>query len=140
MRDEGVFRGPIAVRQLGAKGRGIVTTREVAPGEHLCTDPCVMITADDCIKLEYTSLHGHYFAHPESQGEGCIVWGPISLINHSPAPNCRLEWVNDERVGWIVSLHAARGIAAGEELTIDYVCDLWFEPIEGQGGRAGAES
>ena len=68
MAEDGVFRGPIAVRRLGAKGRGLVTTREVAEGEHLCTDPCVMITDQDCIKLEYTSLHGHYFAHPLSRG------------------------------------------------------------------------
>jgi hypothetical protein len=130
MAEDGVFRGPIAVRRLGAKGRGLVTTREVPEGEHLCTDPCVMITDQDCIKLEYTSLHGHYFAHPESQGEGCIVWGPISLINHSPEPNCRLEWIDHAEVGWIVRLYARHRIPAGEELTIDYVCDLWFEPIE----------
>ncbi len=130
MQEEGLFRGPIAVRQLGAKGRGVVTTRAVAEAEHLCTDPCMMITDQDCIKLEKTSLHGHYFAHPESQGEGCMVWGPISLINHSPDPNGRLEWLNHEQVGWIVSLYAARSMAAGEELTIDYVCELWFEPLE----------
>ena len=128
---EGVFRGPIAVRLLPGKGRGVLTTRAVAEGELLATDPCLMLTADDCAMLERTSLHGHYFAHPEVDGEGCLVFGPIILVNHGAEPNCRLEWAEDAGAGWTVSLRARRGLAAGEELTIDYACELWFEPAGG---------
>ncbi len=128
MSTEGVFRGPIAVRLLPGKGRGVLTTRAVAEGELLATDPCLMLTAADCAKLEETSLHGHYFAHPETDGEGCLVFGPISLVNHAPEPNCRLEWADDRGAGWLVSLYAKRPLAAAEELTIDYACELWFEP------------
>lgn len=124
----GVFRGPVAIRRLGAKGRGVIATRAVAAGELLLTDPCTMIPADDCARLEATSLHGHYFRHPENDGEGCMAWGPITLVNHSATPNCIPEWVEDAESGWIVHLRAARPIAEGEELTIDYVCPLWFEP------------
>lgn len=124
---EDVLRGPIAVRLLPGKGRGVVAARAVAEGEPLAADPCLPLTADDCAKLEATSLHGHYFAHPEIDGEGCLVFGPISLVNHGPEPNCRLEWAEDERTGWTVSLFARRPLAAGEELTIDYACELWFE-------------
>jgi len=131
MHEDGVFRGPIAVRRLPGKGRGVLATRAVAEGELLATDPCLMIPAEDCAMLERTSLHGHYFAHPDNDGEGCIVFGPISLVNHDAAPNCRLEWVEDWRAGWTVSLLARRPLAAGEELTIDYACELWFEPSAG---------
>jgi hypothetical protein len=124
---DGVFRGPIRVRLLPRKGRGVLAARAVAEGELLATDPCLMLTAADCTKLEETSLHGHYFAHPETDGEGCLVFGPISLVNHAAEPNCRLEWAEDEGAGWTVSLHARRALAEGEELTIDYACELWFE-------------
>ena len=127
--DDGAFRGPIAVRVLPGKGRGVLTTRAVAEGERLCADACVMLTADDCRKLEETSFHGHYFAHPEVEGEGCVVLGPTSLVNHGgPAPNCRLEWADTPHAGWVVRLLARRPLAGDEELTIDYACPLWFDP------------
>lgn len=123
------FRGPVAVRLLPGKGRGVVTTRDVDAGEPLCVDPCVMLGADDCRTFERTSFHGHYFAHPETDGEGCVVLGPTSLVNHDgDAPNCRLEWEDTAAAGWVVRLRAGRPLAAGEELTIDYACPLWFEP------------
>lgn len=126
--DDGTFRGPIAVRLLPGKGRGVLATRAVAEGEPLCADACVTLTAEDCRRLEETSFHGHYFAHPETEGEGCVVLGPTSLVNHSPDPNCRLEWADTPHAGWIVRLLARRALAEGEELTIDYACPLWFEP------------
>ena len=125
---DGAFRGPISVRLLPGKGRGVLTTQDVAEGELLCADACVMLTAADCRKLEETSFHGHYFAHPEAEGEGCVVLGPTSLVNHAPEPNCRLEWEDTPHAGWVVRLRSRRPLPAGEELTIDYACPLWFDP------------
>jgi hypothetical protein len=129
MSKDGVFRGPIAVRRVPGKGRGVVATRAVDAGELLATDPCFVLTGEDCDRLEATSLHGHYFAHPKSDDLGCLVFGPISLVNHAAEPSCRLDWVEDAELGWTVNLLADRPLAAGEELTIRYKAALWFEAV-----------
>lgn len=59
--------------------------------------------------------------------EDAIAFGIVSLVNHDARnPNCDLEWNIPERT---VSLIAWRDIGAGEELTFDYDCPLWFEPL-----------
>jgi hypothetical protein len=127
LEEAGLYRGPVALRRLPGKGRGVIVTTDVGADQLLLTDPCHLLSANDCRKLEGMSLHGHYFAHPRNKGEGCLVFGPISLINHSAIPNCHLKWIDLLEIGWIVKLYTRQALPAGEELTIDYDCPLWFD-------------
>ena len=51
--------------------------------------------------------------------DGSVEWNPARFFNHSCAPNCEAQCIED-RI-WIV---AAREIRAGEEITFDYGYDL----------------
>ncbi len=51
--------------------------------------------------------------------DGNVAWNPARFLNHSCAPNCGAEWI-DNRI-WIV---AERAIRSGEEITFNYGYDL----------------
>ncbi len=51
--------------------------------------------------------------------DGNVAWNPARFINHSCAPNCEAEVIEDHI--WIL---AHRDIQAGEELTFNYGFDL----------------
>ena len=55
----------------------------------------------------------------------CIVAGHIQLMNHSEPGTVGL--FRDIRHKTI-SAYAKKFIHAGEELTFDYACKLWFQP------------
>jgi hypothetical protein len=68
------------------------------------------------------------FDSPTPGRECCIGLGYLSLYNHGDQPNARLEhhYDSDE-----ISVVALRDIAAGEEITYDYVVPLWFPKTGG---------
>ncbi len=54
-----------------------------------------------------------------------VVLGLLAMANHSGDPNTILRSRYAERLmEWV----ACRDIAAGEELTFRYRCELWFSP------------
>jgi hypothetical protein len=56
-----------------------------------------------------------FFLNDEYDLDGNVGWNPAKFINHSCAPNCEAELI-DERI-WIV---ATRVIQPGEEITFNY--------------------
>ncbi|MBS1614825.1 MAG: SET domain-containing protein-lysine N-methyltransferase [Bacteroidetes bacterium] len=86
------------------------------------------------VLLDQTLLHDYIFEWlPEGRQECCVALGYLSLYNHSYASNCEYL-MNYERQ--MMSIHAVRPIAKGEELTINYNGDwndpspLWFKAVE----------
>ncbi len=80
--------------------------------------------------IDETILHDYYFQWddgPEGEGRGVVAFGLISFCNHSHRPNARVRR-NPARD--TLDLVAVSEIAAGEEITIDYQCTLWFDPQE----------
>lgn len=55
-----------------------------------------------------------------------LVLGYIMFYNHSESPNVDLE--NDYE-NYTVTVTAAHEIQPGEEITWNYNCDLWFDPV-----------
>jgi SET domain-containing protein len=53
-----------------------------------------------------------------------VALGLVSLCNHSRRPRAR---VRRNYASETLDLVALMPIAAGEEVTIDYNCPLWFE-------------
>jgi len=77
------------------------------------------------LNRDWGDLDTHRMAWNKSQD--CIALGHINLLNHSENPNVYIK--KDFKIKRM-SMFALRNIKAGEELTIHYECDLWFEPIE----------
>jgi SET domain-containing protein len=92
--------------------------------------PVVIVPHEERALLDQTILHDYYFQWddgPEGAGRGAVALGIVSLCNHSPRPNARAQR-NPARQ--TLDLIALSPIAAGEEITIDYGCTLWFDPRE----------
>jgi hypothetical protein len=116
------------IRNDPAKGRGVFAAAPIAKGTVVEAAPVVVVPPEQRRLLDKTILHDYYFQWddgPEGDGRGAVALSLVSLCNHSRRPNARV-WRNEERD--TLDLVALAAIAAGEEITIDYKCTLWFEP------------
>ncbi len=80
----------------------------------------------ECALLDRTILHDYYFhwdGNPDSEGRGAVPLGLVALCNHSRRPRAR---VRRNLAQGTLDLVALAPIPAGEEVTIDYNCPLWF--------------
>ena len=100
-----------------------------AAGDLLLSCPTVELSPADCAAIDATSLRKHYFTHPEVAGGGLLALGLLTLANHHPDPCADWDYRRDPDAGWLVDLVALRPIAAGEEVTIDYNTELWFDYV-----------
>jgi uncharacterized protein len=75
--------------------------------------------------LDQTILHDYYFRWDSGDGStgAAIALGLVSLCNHSRRPRARVR-PNHARA--TLDLVALIAIAAGDEITIDYDCPMWF--------------
>jgi len=110
------------------RGRGVFACEAIAAGSVVETAPVIVVPAAECPVLDRTILHDYYFhwdGDPDGDGRGALALGLVSLCNHSSRPRAR-AWRNlAQRT---LDLIAIADIAPGQEITIDYRCELWFEP------------
>jgi SET domain-containing protein len=106
----------LIIRSSGIHAAGCFTLQPISKGQKVVEYTGERILHDDADKLyenlPYTYLFG--------TSEGDIVidgFGMAMYVNHSCEPNCETEEEVDGTV-WILS---TRDIAAGEELTYDYL-------------------
>jgi uncharacterized protein len=102
----------------------------IASGSLIESAPVVIVPALECAALDRTILHDYYFhwdGDPDGDGRGAVALGLVSLCNHSRRPSARVERNYARQT---IDLVALRAIMPGEEITIDYNCPLWFEPVE----------
>ena len=115
----------IISRRSAIHGRGVYARRAIADGTRV-----VEYTGERITKAEAAQRERQRLTRRDRGQDDCVyifelnarhdldgrIGGSVArLINHSCAPNCRVE-VRRGRI-WIV---ARRDIAAGEELTFDY--------------------
>jgi uncharacterized protein len=118
----------IEIRFSPLRGRGVFARTPIAPGTMIEAAPVIVIPAADCPALDRTIIHDYYFhwdGDPEGAGRGALALGLVTLCNHSGGPNARVE---RDFARCTLDLIAVAPIAAGEEVTIDYGCALWFVP------------
>ena len=118
----------LEIRSDPAKGRGIFARQPIAAGMLIETAPVIIVPATQCPLLDRTILHDYYFhwdGDPDGEGRGGMALGLVTLCNHSRRPSARVRrnFAQDT-----LDLVALVPIAAGDEVTIDYNCPLWFEP------------
>ena len=120
---------PVAVRNDPLKGRGLFAARAIAEDEVIEAAPVAIIDARQASLMEETPLGHHYFHWDGDEGDesgwrGAVAFGLVSLVNHADVANAGV-WPDHERQCMILA--ALRPIAEGEEITIHYDIDLWFE-------------
>jgi hypothetical protein len=127
-------RAPIAVRDFGGRGRGVVALIDLDVGQLIERSPVLIIPSHQRAVVDGTVIFTYVFMWEKNtteedlykhHGRSAIALGYTSLLNHSCDPNCVFVRHIDEQ---IIEVFATRRIAAGEELTIDYQMTLWFEP------------
>ena len=104
-----------------AMGRGVFAVRAIACGEELGAFHSIRLPAHEVAVMQGSTFSQFWF-EDEADGSAFVVLGWIELVNHSAAPNIDRIWRTTPE-GEVVSLHATRDIAAGEQLFIDYVFD-----------------
>lgn len=112
-------------RQSEGKGRGVFARRLIRKDEVIECAAIVPVAAENI--PEDGPPDGYVLDwDPDTPGaEHALVMGYIMLYNHGETPNVRLENDYEDQT---VTVFALRDIAAGEELTWDYNCELWFDP------------
>jgi SET domain-containing protein len=120
----------LEIRSDPLKGRGVFTGAPIAAGAVIEAAPVIIVPAAQCPLLDRTILHDYYFhwdgdpdGGPGGEGSGAVALGLVALCNHSRRPRAR---VRRNLAQQTLDLVALAPIAAGEEITIDYNCPLWF--------------
>ena len=120
----------VEIRDDPVKGRGVFAREPIAAGNVIEMAPVIVVPSAHCPLLDQTILHDYYFhwdGDPEGTGSGAVALGLVSLCNHSKRPRAR---VRRNLAQGTLDLIALTPIATGEEVTIDYNCQLWFEAQE----------
>jgi SET domain-containing protein len=109
----------------GEKGRGVFALEDIAKGTCLEVAPVVLVAEAD-VPESGGAPDGYLLDwEPEEKGrEHCMPLGYIMLYNHSREANIYLE---NDHAEMTISSFAACDIKAGEELTWDYNCEIWFD-------------
>jgi SET domain-containing protein len=118
----------LEIRSDPAKGRGIFARTPIPAGTLIEAAPVIIVPAEHCELLDQTIVHDYYFhwdGDPDGEGSGAIPLGLVSLCNHSRRPRARVKRNHAQET---LDLVALVPIAAGDEITIDYNCPLWFDP------------
>lgn len=108
-------------------GRGVFTYEAVVEGSVIEISPVIVLPASDLPLIHQTHLHDYYFLWENKQC--AIVLGYGSLYNHAGEPNADYRMDYEDRS---VSFFCKQSIAAGEEITVNYVKGgneqrkLWF--------------
>lgn len=116
----------IGWRETGdERGRGVFALEDISKGELIEAAPVIVVAAKD-VPESGGAPDGYLLDwEPEEEGqEHCMPLGYIMLYNHSKNPTLYLENDSDELT---ISSFALRDIKAGEELTWDYSCEIWFD-------------
>jgi uncharacterized protein len=120
----------VEIRSGPERGRGVFAREPIAAGTMIEMAPVIVVQAVECRMLDQTILHDYYFhwdGDPDGEGRGAIGLGLVSLCNHSSQPCARADRNLAQQT---LDLVVIADIEAGTEVTIDYGCELWFEPSD----------
>lgn len=115
----------IEIREVAGKGRGVFARRDFKRGELVESAPVIVIPDEEVDLIDKTALADYYYKWGDSHF--ALVLGYGSLYNFSAAPNLLFKPDLKKKV---MIYRAEKAIRKEQELTINYLCDLWFRPID----------
>jgi uncharacterized protein len=121
---------PVAARvaESPGRGRGLFATRRLPAGTVIERAPVLIVPRTQLPALRSTVLDDYLFWWDE--GHNACAFGWASLFNHACPANVRFRCIQSAR---LIEFTTVREIAAGEEMTINYLGDPddptppWFE-------------
>jgi SET domain-containing protein len=105
----------LRIADAGSRGRGVFAARPFAAGELIERAPVVVFRRADVAPLRGTLLDDYWFWWDERHN--AVALGCASLYNHACPANASFARDTAARV---LVVRAARAIAAGEEVTLNY--------------------
>jgi len=115
----------IYLREVAGKGRGVFAARNFKKGELVESAPVIVISDEDVDLIDNTALSDYYYKWGGSQFALALGYG--SLYNFSATPNLTFK---PDMKSKAMLYRTRKSIRKDQELTIDYQCDLSFEPID----------
>ncbi|MES0205061.1 SET domain-containing protein-lysine N-methyltransferase [Mesorhizobium sp. LNHC209A00] len=114
----------IYVKTVPRKGRGVFSNIPFKYGDVIERAPTWGFEEMDAELVERTGLFEYYFVRYDRQQRndpmsGYVVFGFISIVNHSFTPNTKIVWTDEESGAW-ASIVAIKDIKAHEEITHRY--------------------
>jgi SET domain-containing protein len=113
----------IVVKDSPVHGKGIFTQIPIRKDQLILEIRGEEIDAEECIRRENEENNVYVFWKDDNTYIDTSSTEKIKFINHSCDANC---YIDEDDNGSLI-LIAARDIAAGEELTIDYGYDEIYE-------------
>src|SRR3978361_910728 len=120
------LRAPLAIRDFGARGRGIVALEDIEPGRLVERSPVLIIPSEQRPDVDRTIIFTYVFMWEhrtveedlyKHTGRSAIALGYTSLLSHSYEPNCIFVRHIDRL---LIALFANRLIRAGRKPNSDY--------------------
>ncbi|MDA9489759.1 hypothetical protein XI08_11605 [Bradyrhizobium sp. CCBAU 11361] len=112
------------VKTVLRKGRGVFANVAFKTGDVIDRAPTWGFGDATAELLDHTGLFEYYFVRHDRhlKGDsviGYVVFGWISIVNHSVNPNARIVWTDEKSGAW-VSIVAITDIEVDEEITHRY--------------------
>lgn len=110
----------IKIALMPGKGRGVIATSRIEPGEVVERCPILVLRDGDVAFLEHQSdTLKYYYLEQTLFNRSCVMFGYASLYNHSTEPNAELDYSDDPH-DHTVFIYALRAIEPGEEVVWNY--------------------
>jgi SET domain-containing protein len=120
----------LVVAPSDKRGRGVFTTEPILANTIIEISPVLVLSADERIEVEKTSLYNYIFEWGEDGKNACVALGYVSIYNHAYNANCEYEMDFDEE---LISIKTVRDIQKGEEIFVNYNATaddetpIWFD-------------
>ncbi|WP_271610656.1 SET domain-containing protein-lysine N-methyltransferase [Bradyrhizobium sp. CCBAU 21359] len=113
------------VKNVPRKGRGVFANIPFKVGDLIERAPTWGFDDAAAKLLDRTGVFEYYFVRPDQHLmsvplTGYVVFGVISMVNHSFNPNAQVVWNDDESGAW-ASIVAIKDIRVDEEITHRYM-------------------
>jgi uncharacterized protein len=109
----------VLIRSSSIHGTGGFAARDLKADTHIIEYVGERITKTESLRRCELDNPYIFALDDEWDVDGDVAWNPARFLNHSCAPNCEVQIIDDRL--WVI---ACRDIRAGEELTFNYGYDL----------------
>ncbi|WP_292627359.1 SET domain-containing protein-lysine N-methyltransferase [Mesorhizobium sp.] len=113
----------IYIKNVSHKGRGVFANIPFKNGDLIDRSPTWGFGNVEATQFDNTGLFEYYFVRPSKFAQqpmvGYVVFGFISIVNHSSRPNARIAWADEDTGTW-ASIIALKDIKVGDEITHQY--------------------